>query len=275
MNKMLVAVFENETSAYEGLTTLKDLHKEGDITLFASAVVTRNENGELQLKIGTDRGAVGAATGLLAGSLIGLIGGPVGIALGATIGALAGVMFDASADQINVEFGNEISRAMKKGKTAVIVEIDETWTVPVDLRLKATHAMVFRRLRHEVVEDQLERESKAIGAEYQNLKEELKEAGEETKAEIRSAIARLQVKAVIIGDQLKTKLTETKNEFLDKANAMQEQIKFVKERRKAKIERRIEELKNDYWTRTEKLKLARKLLSEAFGKNEVTKHSEV
>lgn len=30
MNKMIVAVFNNETAAFEGLSALKDLHKDGD-----------------------------------------------------------------------------------------------------------------------------------------------------------------------------------------------------------------------------------------------------
>jgi hypothetical protein len=34
---MLVAVFDNENKAFEGLGALKDLHKKGDITLYATA----------------------------------------------------------------------------------------------------------------------------------------------------------------------------------------------------------------------------------------------
>jgi uncharacterized membrane protein len=274
MNKMLVAVFENETTAHEGLKALKDLHKTGDITLFATAVITKDEKGDLQLKIGTDRGEVGAATGLLAGSLIGLIGGPLGIALSATMGTFSGVMFDADSNEINGVFVHDVSKALRKGKTAVIAEIDETLTVPVDLRLKDTNATVFRRRKYEVAEEHLERESKAIAAEYQNLKEEFREAGEGIKAEIGAAIAKLEEKAAITNEQLTTKLIEAKNEFLDKANAMQEQIKYVKEKKKAKLQKRIEELKNDYWARTEKLKQAGKLLSEALGRSEVVKQRE-
>ena len=38
MEKMLVAVFDNETKAFESLSALKDLDKNGDITLYANAV---------------------------------------------------------------------------------------------------------------------------------------------------------------------------------------------------------------------------------------------
>ena len=260
---MLVAVFENETIAYEGLSALKDLHQDGDITLYATAVISKNQEDELQLITAADRGAVGAATGLLAGSLIGLIGGPVGLAIGAASGFFGGLIFDIGSDDINIKFVDEVSRALSKGKTAVIAEIDESWTVPVDARLGK--AMVFRRLKNEILDEQLERESKALAAEYQKLQEELMEAEKERQAQIESAIEKLENKARVVDDQLRKKLNETRSEFDEKVNAMQEQMKKVNERRKAKIEKRIKEVKEEYRVRTEKLKGASKLMGEALG----------
>src|SRR6478672_3693896 len=188
MNKMLVAVFDTENKAFEGLNAIKDLHNKGDITLYANAVVSKNEKGQLHLETSSDQGPIGTTTGLLTGSLIGLFGGPVGLAVGAMTGSIAGMIFDVDTDDINTTFVDEVSKALEKGKTAVIAEIDETWTVPVDTKLDALNAIVFRRLRDEVVEDQLKRESEAIASDYRNLKEELKEAREEDKAAIKTAI---------------------------------------------------------------------------------------
>ena len=42
MNKILVAVFDTETAAYEGLSALKELNASGDITLNATAVIARS-----------------------------------------------------------------------------------------------------------------------------------------------------------------------------------------------------------------------------------------
>ena len=42
MNKMLITVFETETKAYEGLSALKGLHENGDITLYANAVINKD-----------------------------------------------------------------------------------------------------------------------------------------------------------------------------------------------------------------------------------------
>lgn len=265
MNKMLVAVFDNENKAFEGLSALNDLHGNGDITLYATAVISKDEKGALRLNTAADQGPVGTATGLFTGSLIGLLGGPIGFAIGGVAGALAGLAFDASSDDINTTFVDEVSNALAKNKTAVIAEIDESWEIPVNTSLEALNAMVFRRLRYEVAEDQLNRESEAIAAEYRSLKEELKEASGEDKKAIESAIEKLQNKAQAINDQLKRKLSESKDQFNAKVDSMHQQMKDVRNRRKKKIEERIDEVKQEYRVRREKLKQASKLIDEAIG----------
>lgn len=265
MNKMLVAVFDNENKAFEGLRALNDLHGNGDITLYATAVISKDEKGELRLNTAADQGPVGIATGLFTGSLIGLLGGPIGFAIGGIAGALAGLAFDASSDDINTTFVDEVSNALAKNKTAIIAEIDESWEIPVNTSLEALNAMVFRRLRYEVAEDQLNRESEAIAAEYRNLKEELKEARGEDRKAIESAIEKLQNKAQAINDQLKRKLSESKDQFNAKVDSMHQQMKDVRNRRKKKIEERIDEVKQEYRIRREKLKQASKLIDEAIG----------
>lgn len=265
---MLVAVFDNESKAFEGLSALNDLHKKGDITLYATAVVSKNEKGELRLNTAADQGPVGTATGLFTGSLIGLLGGPIGFAVGAATGSIAGLIYDISSDDINITFVDEVSDALTKGKTAIIAEIDEEWTVPVDTRLEALHGMVFRRLKYEVADDQWARESDAIEAEFRNLKGELKQAREEDKAAIKSAMEKLQKKAQAVNDQLSKKLSESKSQLEAKVNTMQEQAKDARDRRKARIEKRIIEVKEEYRARTEKLRKASKLISEAFASKE-------
>ena len=99
MNKMLVGVFEREAAAFEGLSALKDLHRDGDITLYSSAVIAKDKNGKIEVKQAADSGPVGTAVGLLTGSLIGIIGGPAGMAVGASLGSLAGLIFDRKQER--------------------------------------------------------------------------------------------------------------------------------------------------------------------------------
>jgi len=182
--------------------------------------------------------------------------------------AVTGLIFDISSDDINTTFVDEVSNALTRGKTAVIAEIDETWTVPVDTRLEALNAMVFRRLSYEVAEDQWARESEAIEAEFSNLNEELKLAKEEDKAAIKSAMGKLQKKARAVNDQLNKKLSESRSQLDAKVNTMQEQMKDARDRKKTKIEKRINEVKEEYRARTAKLKKASNLIGEAFASKE-------
>jgi uncharacterized membrane protein len=264
MNKMLIAVFETETKAYEGLSALKGLHKEGDITLYATAVVNKDQNGQIRIKEGADQGPIGTGVGLLTGSLIGLLAGPLGLAIGAATGAMAGMIYDVSDADINETFIDDVSAALTNGKTAVVCEIDETWTVPVDTKMQALDGLVFRRLRYEVEEEQLNREAEAISNEFKQLKEEFKEAREADKAKINASIEKLKNKAKAASNHLQKKMDDSKSQFDAKVNAIKDQMKNANDRRKAKMQKRIDVLTEEYNARTAKLKQAAKLVSEAF-----------
>ena len=263
MNKMLIAVFETEAKAYEGLSALKGLHKSGDITLYAAAVIHKDQNGQIQVMERADQGPIGTGVGLLTGSLIGLLGGPVGLAIGAFTGTMAGLIYDVDVDDVNTSFADDVSEALSNGKTAVVCEIDEIWTVPVDTKLEALDGLVFRRFRYEVEDEQISREAEAISNEYKQLKEEFKGAREADKAKINASIEKLKNKAKALNDHLKKKMDDSKSQFDAKMNAIRDQMKNASDRRKAKLQERIDSLTEEYNARTAKLKQAAKLVSEA------------
>src|SRR5690349_10769777 len=138
MNKMLVAVFDTEPAAFEGLQALKDLHRDGDITLYATAVLVKDFSGAVSVQQTADVGPLGTAVGMLTGSATGLlageagaaaglaagaIAGPIGVAVGFSLGALTGLMIDLSHSGVNVDFVDEVSKAMIPGKAAVVAEV--------------------------------------------------------------------------------------------------------------------------------------------------------
>lgn len=264
MNKMLIAVFETEQKAYEGLTALKSLHANGDITLYANAVIHKDQNGKILVLERSDEGPIGTGVGLITGSLIGLLGGPVGFAIGAFTGTMAGLVYDVSVDNVNTTFADDVSNALSKGKTAVVCEIDETWTVPADTKLGALDGQVFRRFRYEVEDEQINREAEAISNEYKQLKEEFKEAREDDKAKINASLEKLKNKAKAANDHLKKKMDDSQNQFEAKVNSMKGQMKNAGDKREAKLQKRIDSLTEEYNARTAKLKQAAKLVGEAF-----------
>lgn len=263
MNKMIVVVFENENSAYEGLNALKDLHRESSITLYSTAVLNKDDNGEVQIKQAADKGLVGTAIGMATGSLIGVLAGPAGLAVGASLGGLTGVMVDMNEAGVDAGFVEDVSTALSPGKYAVLAEIDEIWMAPMDSRMSALDGLVFRRLRSEVEDEQLARESEAFDKELQQLEDELAEANEETRAAISTQIDNTKKKLAAINQRAKEKLDKTKTEGKAKLDALNQQMADAKEGRKAKMEKRKSELETEYTARTAKLEQSWKLTKEA------------
>lgn len=263
MNKMLVAVFDTEAGAFEGLSALKDLHKDTEIALYAATVLVKDMAGKITVKRVDEQGPAGAAVGFLTGGLIGLIGGPVGLPIGAAIGGLTGLLFDLDRSGISVAFVDDVSKALTPGKAAVIADVDEGWTTPIDTRLHQYGAVVLRRLRSEVVEDQLNREAAAFQADLKTLDEELRQASAENKAAIQKNVDAVKKQLKATQDQARTRLEEAKAETEAKLKALEDQAKGANERARARINKRIVALKADFAARSKKLSQAWDLTKEA------------
>jgi uncharacterized membrane protein len=263
MNKMLVGVFDSEAAAFEGLSALKDLHRGGDITLYSSAVIAKDKNGKVEVRQAADPGPVGTAVGLLTGTLIGILAGPAGLAVGASLGGLAGLVFDVNKSGVDVTFLDDVSKALTSGKFAVLAEIEENWTTPVDTRLHKLDGIVFRRLRGEVVADQLMRESAAFEADLKSLNDDLKQAAAENRAAIQKDIETVKKQIKVVQDQAKARLDQAKAETDAKVKALHDQAKTASGMAKARIDKRIAVAKADLEVRSKKLNQAWTLTKEA------------
>lgn len=263
MNKMLVAVFDREDAAFEGLSALKDLHRDGDISLYSSAVIAKDKSGKIEVRQSAEAGPVGGAVGLLTGSMIGILGGPAGVAIGASLGGLTGLLFDLNRSGVDITFVDDVSQILTAGKFAVLAEVDETWTAPVDTRLHRFGAIVFRRLRGEVVADQLVRESEALEADLKALNDDLAQAASENRAAIQQDIERVKKQIKETQDQAKARLEQAKAETEARVKALQDQANAATGRAKARVEKRIADARADFDVRSKKLNQAWQLTREA------------
>ena len=50
MSKLLVVTFDDEKKAYEGSKALADLHREGSVSVYSAAVVSRDADGKVSVK---------------------------------------------------------------------------------------------------------------------------------------------------------------------------------------------------------------------------------
>ena len=174
-NKILVSVFDSERTAFEGLTALKDLHRDGDITVYASTVIAKDPSGTVVVRQTADKGPIGTLVGIVTGGLVGLLGGPAGVAVGAYVGGFGGLMYDLFNAGVSMDFVDEVGASLTPGKAAVIADVDETWVTPVDTRLGALGGTTFRRFPGEVIDDELVRETDAARMELEQLRAELRE----------------------------------------------------------------------------------------------------
>ena len=161
-------------TAFEGLEALKDLHRDGDITVYATAVITKDANGVAAVKESNDRGPVGAAVGVVGGALVGLLAGPVGAAVGAYVGGIGGLAYDLFTVGVGSDFIGEASAQLTPGKSAVVADIDETWVTPVETRIGDLGGVTFRKVPDEVIDEQMTREATQAKAEIEGLRAEVR-----------------------------------------------------------------------------------------------------
>lgn len=194
MDRMLVVVFDSESKAYEGKKALLQLDEEGSIGVYGYAVLAKNADGSASVKQGDDVGPIGSLIGTSLGSLIGVLAGPVGLAVGATAGLAAGGAFDVNNAGIGEDFIDDVSKVLLPNRVAVIAEIDEEWTTPVDTRMEAIGGTVFRRAFSEV-QDQIHDENvAAMKADLAQIKAEHAKAQTDRKAKLQEKINQLDSK---------------------------------------------------------------------------------
>ena len=146
-DQIIVATFNNTNAAYDAATALKGLKDKGivDFKPKAGVMVKKDDKGNLSLLEGKERPLWGTGIGTLGGALIGLIAGAPGAAVGAAIGAMSGLTGDAVMDALDSDFVDSITKEMRPGVTAIIVEADEKSTRPVDEIVKLGGGHVYRQ----------------------------------------------------------------------------------------------------------------------------------
>jgi uncharacterized membrane protein len=263
MDKMLVAVFDTETAAFEGLSALKDLHQDGDLTVYATAVIVKDAAGAVSIKKADDQGPAGTALGMLIGSMVGLVAGPIGVVVGASATGLAGLVLDLARVGISADFLDDVSQSLIPGKAAVLAEVDETWVTPVDTRIGNLGGLVLRRQRSKFIDDQLNQEAAALDAEMKQLKDELAQTSAKNKAAVQNRINQVRQKLEAKLAQVEAAQKQAEAEMNAKIEAQRAQRAQASRERAAKNEQRIAEIKADYELRRSKLAQARQLIKEA------------
>ena len=230
MDRMLVVVFDNESKAYEGKKALLQLDGEGSITVYGYAVVAKNSDGTTTVKQGDDYGPLGTLTGTAVGSLIGLLGGPLGVAIGAAAGLTVGAAVDVNNAGIGYDFIDDVTKVLLPNRVAVIAEIDEDWTTPVDNRMEAIGGIVFRRALSDVKQTIHDEHIAAMKADIAQMKAEHAQARADRQAKLHEKINQLDSK-------LQAQLQKAKEQRQAAERQAQAKVDILKAKAKAAVAR--------------------------------------
>jgi len=193
---VVVVGFSDDSTAFEALTTLKELDSQGQLRLVEGAVVTRGDDGYVDVKdqVG-DETLIGTASGGLIGLIVGILGGPLGVLLGGATGLLIGSLFDMDDADETDSVLSEVSRSVKVGHNTLLAQVIEQSPEVMDAAMARLSGTVVRRPVDDV-EDEI--------AAAEEAQREAKKAARKQLREARHKKRRDEVHAKI--EELKAKL---------------------------------------------------------------------
>ena len=250
MDKMIVIVFDSDPAAYAGARALKELHWEGSITLYSGSVIVKDLGGKVELKQVINFGHVGSVLGNATGALVGALADDPGGTTTKSIEWQAGHLQNAG---VSDEFLRDVARAVRPGKSAIVAEIEEDWITPLDSLMEMLGGIVFRRVRAEVLDTQLEREVMVLHAETLHLRDELAQVIGAAKAKLLRKEEEARSRLERARDKAQRRIDAMMLEADAKVRSLQAQAAGAADYAKANIERRIAEIQADYQTRSRRL----------------------
>lgn len=263
MSKFVVIVFPGEAQAYQGVRALKELHGEGNLTLYGMAVIAKDAKGTLSVKDAADPGPLGTAVGALVGGLVGVLAGPAGALAGVAGGTVVGSMIDLFNYGVGEDFVSKVANGLAPSKTAIVAEIAETWTTPLETRMTGLGGTILRTWRADFEDEQVAQEIAAAKVDYEQLRAEYAQASAEAKARLKAKLDQAKANLEQAEKRVETRLDALDKEAQAKIAALESQVSQAQAEAKEKIRQRVAAIRAEYATRSAKLKQAWALTKEA------------
>jgi hypothetical protein len=164
---------------------------------------------------------------------------------------------------VGEDFLENVATELAPGKAAVIAEIGEDWTTPLDTRMETFGGTVLRTWRADFEDDQIENEIAVERAELDELKAEHAQAKQEAKAKLAAKIEQTKANLKKSEDRARARLDALHEETQAKITALQKQFTGARQDAREKINKRIAALRANHEKRAAKLKQAWELTKEA------------
>jgi uncharacterized membrane protein len=229
------------------LQALRALDKEGQISIYESRLIAKDQDGAVHMLDTADNQSVPMiAGGTGVGALVGLLGGPVGMVVGAVAGALISSIGDLKDVGVTDEFVGDITLALTPGKAAVVADIVEEWMTPLDTRMERIGGVVFRRARSFVKTSQDDRDAAAHQAEMEELKAERARAKADRLDKIDARIDHLRTKLENATERKRVKMRLNEQQREAKIQELQEAARQADGEVRRRKEAQLADLRRDY-----------------------------
>jgi uncharacterized membrane protein len=165
MDNYIAVVFNTDQAAFDGLHALWKLDDTAQVTVHGAAVLHRDDLGYVHVATKHTDPGMRTAVGVGLGALLGALAGPIGAAAGASIaagaaagvGAAAGGLVGLTADAVksgeHEEAAFQSGVVIHNGQSAVVAEVTEAWTEPIDEAMKRVDGKVYRRPNGVILND--------------------------------------------------------------------------------------------------------------------------
>ena len=263
MGRYIVCVFDDDKSVYEAGRAVQLLDDEGSIAVFEAAIISKDSGGEVQVEDAVEDMPFSTGTGMLLGGLIGLLGGPGGLLLGTTAGGLGGLLVDANAAGVNDDFLDAVMRKLEPGKFALIAEISEGWTLPLDTRIEELGGTLHRGWRVDVDDERLSRDVEVTRRELEQLEAEWSRAPGDDKKSIQKSMDMVRDQLKSLEKKADKRQVTLEKETTKRLKKLDEQIAKADADTKPRFEAIRAEIQDDHDRRAAKLKGANELAAQA------------
>jgi len=194
MERMLVAIFDDESRARRASDALQHMGDDGVIAVHTVRIFSRKRDGAITSEDIYDALPEGTMGATAVGSLLGLLGGPIGLAVGAAGGLLIGGTADYAKSRVTKDFAQQVADALTPGRTAIVAEVDEQSTDAVDARLHELGVIIFRHDLSDVADTEYEYEAARVKANLAQARGKLADRTARLHAKADSIIAKLEKK---------------------------------------------------------------------------------
>jgi uncharacterized membrane protein len=221
MDRMLVVVFNDEAKAYQGKTALMQLQDQGNVNVYGYAVVAENADGSATIKQADNSGPLGSLFGMSFGALAGALFGPAGMLLGSAAGLGSGAAVDFTNLGVGQDYLDDVAKALTPGKVAVVAQVDEEWTAPVDSSMEALGGVVLRRTLSDVQKQVRQENIAAMKADVAQMKAEQAQAQADRKSRLQEKISQLESRIQAQMQKLQERSVVTEKKAQAKAQLME------------------------------------------------------